>query len=154
MTRWHMFLMTALAMVAFAANSVLNRLALADGTIDALAYSGLRPGSRGNCLMGQSLPCAAPRGRVQGWVALGAAQPPWLLTQSAFRWRMWQLDAGLGALVLFTSVQIGILLWARVKGERPGRLEMAGFALALLALALLFAARGPSAPLPPRVLWR
>jgi len=136
MTRWHMFLMTALAMVAFAANSVLNRLALADGTIDALAYSGLRLAAGAIALWailalrGAARPGAGLGGTWSGAAALAAYAIGFSLAYV-------QLDAGLGALVLFTSVQIGILLWARVKGERPGRLEMAGFALALLALALL-----------------
>ncbi|MBK5927060.1 EamA family transporter, partial [Rhodobaculum claviforme] len=34
--------LTAAAMVAFAANSVLNRLALADGAIDAVTFTGVR----------------------------------------------------------------------------------------------------------------
>ena len=38
----HLFLLTALTMIAFAANSVLNRLALAGGGIDAVGFGAVR----------------------------------------------------------------------------------------------------------------
>ena len=47
------------------------------------------------------------------------------------------LGAGTGALILFASVQIGILGWAVLKGDRPGLLEWLGFAVAFAALAYL-----------------
>ena len=41
---------TLLAMVAFAANSLLNRLALGNGTIDATSYTAVRLVSGRSCL--------------------------------------------------------------------------------------------------------
>ncbi|MCL1629100.1 DMT family transporter [Roseibaca sp. V10] len=146
MTHARLLVLTTLAMVAFAANSVLNRLALADGTIDALSYSGIR-------LAAGALTLAAilalrgamrPGDRIAGsWG--GAASLAAYAT--AFSLAYLQLDAGLGALILFASVQIGMLAWAVLKGERPGALEGGGFFLAFLSLALLLRP-GTSAPAP------
>ena len=47
------------------------------------------------------------------------------------------LGAGTGALILFASVQIGMLAWAIVKGDRPGPLEWLGFCIAFGALIFL-----------------
>ena len=95
MTHARLLVLTTLAMIAFAANSVLNRLALADGTIDALTYSGIR-------LVAGALTLAAilglrgamrPGDRIGGsWG--GAASLAAYAT--AFSLAYLQLDAGLG----------------------------------------------------------
>jgi len=47
------------------------------------------------------------------------------------------LGAGLGALILFASVQITMILWAAIKGERPGPIEILGILLAFGAFVYL-----------------
>src|SRR5262249_18519223 len=47
------------------------------------------------------------------------------------------LGAGTGALILFASVQIGMLSWAILKGDRPGPPEMLGMGIAFAALIYL-----------------
>ena len=47
------------------------------------------------------------------------------------------LGAGTGALILFASVQIGILGWAIYKGDRPGAVEWLGFVIAVAGLVYL-----------------
>ncbi|MEH6772318.1 MAG: DMT family transporter [Cereibacter changlensis] len=129
-------LLTAVAMLAFAANSVLNRLALAQGEADAVSYTGVRLAS-GALVLGLLLALrgAAPRvGRIGG--SLGGAVSLCVYA-IAFSFAYLQLGAGTGALLLFASVQIGMLGWAIRQGDRPGGLEAAGFALAILFLALL-----------------
>lgn len=128
-------LMTALAMLAFAANSVLNRLALAQGEVDALTYTGARLAS-GALMLGLILAVRGGwcRGAMPGTRAGALAL---FIYAAGFSFAYLDLGAGTGALVLFASVQIGILGWASVKGERPGALEALGFALAALFLALL-----------------
>jgi drug/metabolite transporter (DMT)-like permease len=49
------------------------------------------------------------------------------------------LGAGTGSLILFASVQIGMLAWAIVKRDRPGLLEWLGFGIAFAALVFLVA---------------
>lgn len=132
--------LAALAMLAFAANSVLARLALAGGEAEALGYTGLR-------LLSGALVLALLVGRG-GWLrpagsnAGAAALFGYAL---AFSLAYLMLDTGTGALILLASVQAGMLVWAVHRGERPGRLEWLGFALAFVAFAAL-AAPGATAP--------
>lgn len=139
------FLTTA-AMVAFAANSVLNRLALADGDMDAVTYTGVRLVS-GALMLALILLLRADRGSrpFSGGSRGGAVA----LFAYAFFFSMAYvaIGAGTGALLLFASVQIGMLGWAITKGERPGPLEWVGFAITNLFLALLLAP-GLTAPDP------
>ena len=129
-------LLTALAMVAFAANSVLNRLALAAGEADALSYTGIRLAS-GALILAAILAArgARPRLRRVGGSAAGAGAL--LIYAVAFSYAYLALDAGTGALLLFAAVQFGILGWAIGQGNRPCRLELAGFGVASLFLVLL-----------------
>lgn len=129
-------LLTAMAMVAFAANSVLNRLALAQGEADALTFTGVRLAS-GALMLAVILACrgAGPRrGRIGGSPGGGLALFGYAI---AFSFAYLELGAGTGALLLFASVQIGMLGWAIGKGDRPGLVEWAGFLVAIVFLALL-----------------
>ncbi|MCC5988168.1 MAG: DMT family transporter [Pararhodobacter sp.] len=129
-------LLTALAMVAFAANSVLNRLALVDGQADALTYTGVRLAS-GAIMLALILAWRGGvfrRGRIGG--SLGGAIALFLYA-IGFSFAYLELGAGTGALLLFVSVQVGMLGWAIGMGDRPGPVEWAGFAFAMLFLALL-----------------
>lgn len=136
-------LLTALAMVAFAANSVLNRLALAGNEISATGYTGLRLLS-GALVLGVLVHLGQGRRTPAGSWAGAAALAAYAL---AFSLAYLALSAGTGALILFASVQIGMLGWALWQGERPRPLQWAGFAIAFLSLGLLVApgATAPSA---------
>ncbi len=129
-------LLTALAMVAFAANSVLNRIALAEGEADALGYTGVRLAS-GALMLALIL---AWRGARPRWRRLGGSR--WgalalFLYAIAFSYAYLDLAAGTGALLLFAAVQLGILGWAIGQGDRPGAFEWAGFGAAVLFLTFL-----------------
>lgn len=129
-------LLTAMAMVAFAANSVLNRLALAQGEADALTFTGVRLAS-GALMLALIL---AYRGAVPRRGLIGGSPGGALALFGyaiAFSLAYLKLGAGTGALLLFASVQIGILGWAIGKGDRPGLFEWAGFMIAMVFLALL-----------------
>ncbi len=140
--------LTAVAMLAFAANSVLARLALAAGETEALAYTGIRLVS-GAAMLGLLVAWRGGLGsgalwRPAGSVAGAAALFGYAL---AFSLAYLMLDAGIGALILFASVQAGMLVWAVHRGDRPGGLEWLGFALAFGAFAAL-ALPGATAPAP------
>lgn len=129
-------LLTALAMMAFAANSVLNRVALAEGEADALSYTGIRLAS-GAVMLALIL---AWRGARPGWGRIGGSTGGALalfLYALAFSYAYLDLAAGTGALLLFAAVQLGMLGWAIRQGERPGAFEWAGFSVAVLFLVLL-----------------
>ncbi|HSP26892.1 MAG TPA: DMT family transporter, partial [Saliniramus sp.] len=139
-------MLTCLAMLAFAANSVLARLALAGGDADALGYTGVRLAA-GALMLGAILALRREPGsplRIDGSWSGAAALMGYAL---AFSLAYVMLGAGTGALILFASVQIGMLVWALQKRERPGSVEWLGFALAFAALAFLVAP-GLAAPDP------
>jgi drug/metabolite transporter (DMT)-like permease len=132
--------LTALAMGAFAANSVLNRVALAGGAADALTYTGIRLAS-GAVMLGLILSWRGsadrpgPRGARIGGSARGACAL--FLYAITFSYAYLELAAGTGALLLFAAVQFGMLGWAIRNGDKPGPLEWAGFGMAILFLGLL-----------------
>lgn len=132
--------LTCLAMTAFAANSILTRLALAGGEIDAAGFSGVRllAGAAALALLAYGPMLRRPLAPVAiggSWRA-AACLLGYVL---AFSFAYLRLGSGVGALVLFGSVQIGMLGWAMVKGERHGAGEWLGLALALAGFAYLTA---------------
>jgi len=134
------FALTSLALVAFAANSLLCRKALGAGAIDAASFTAARVASGAAVLAVLALarrgvvPARAPRfggsARAAAWLVLYAL---------AFSFAYRDLTAGTGALLLFGAVQLTMLLAAVRGGERPPPLEWLGLALAaggLVALVL------------------
>lgn len=135
---------TALALAAFAANSVLCRLALRDGAIDAATFSTIRLVSGAALLL---LVAGSSRG------AAAAAQGSWtsaaLLALYAvpFSLAYTDLSAGTGALILFGSVQVTMLSVALSRGERPHARQWIGLAAAVGGL-VVFVFPGLTAPPP------
>ena len=124
-------IMVVLAVTGFAANSVLARLALGTGAIDAAGYTGVR-------LLAGALTLAllTVRGRP---LAVGKAfrtRSRWITAIAlfgyavAFSFAYELLDTGTGALILFTTVQTGMFGWALVRGDRPGLVALLGIAAA------------------------
>jgi drug/metabolite transporter (DMT)-like permease len=130
-----LFLLIALTMVAFAANSVLNRAALAAGGIDAVSFGTIRlwSGAAMLVLLGLVLRgriALGGAGRVAGVLGL-------VLYIYGFSVAYVALDAGLGALILFGTVQVTMFGGSLIGGERPPALRWAGAALAFGGLAWL-----------------
>ena len=125
--------LTTIAMVAFAANSILARLAFATAGAEPLSYTGIRLAAGAITLV---LLLLARRQSVRpagSWSGAAALFGYAILFSVAYV----LLGAGPGALILFASVQIGILGWAILKGDRPGIVEWLGFALAFAGLVYL-----------------
>lgn len=138
--------LTATAMVAFAANSVLARLALADGAIDDMGYTGWRLASGAVVLFLLSRMVGRRAGvpAVAGsWPQAAALFGYALAFSIAYLW----LGAAVGAIVLFGAVQFGMIARALVAGDRPGLLEWTGLAVAFAALVWLVSP-GVAAPSP------
>src|SRR6185295_8128757 len=126
---------TAAAMVAFAANSVLCRLALGHATIDAASFTTVRLVSGALTLLALALTlhrghAIAPRG---GWRAASAL----FGYAIAFSFAYLSLSAGTGALILFGAVQLTMIVAALRSGERPGILQWLGFGCAVAGLVYL-----------------
>lgn len=140
-------LLTAVAMAAFAANSILARLALGSGAIDAASYAGIRLAS-GAVVLGMLVML---RGK-SGWRSLARLgtwqQAAALLGYAlAFSLAYQLLGASVGALILFASVQIGMVARAVLVGDRPGALEWLGLGMAGAAFVYLVSP-GLAAPDP------
>ena len=126
---------TALALTAFAANSVLNRLALGADTIDAGSYIAIRLGS----------------GAFTLWLINAISKRQWsiilrgspmsafylFLYGVAFSYAYRSLSAGTGAFILFGTVQTTILTVLLMRGERPHVSEWLGLFIAFSGLVYL-----------------
>lgn len=140
---WRTAILTALALLAFAANSVLCRLALKDGLIDALSFTQIRLAA-GALVLAPAL-FIRPAGRTAlAWRDLGCASALFVYAL-AFSWAYVALDAGAGALILFGSVQIAMFGLGALGGARPRSLEWIGLGAAAAGLVWL-TAPGLSAP--------
>jgi len=128
-------LYTSLTMVAFASNSILNRLALGQKSIDAVSYTTIRLLSGALVLwLIASLQESRTGPRIRGgWLSAAML----FIYAIAFSFAYLSLSAGTGALILFGSVQVTMLLAALRSGERPHLLEWLGVALALAGLVYL-----------------
>lgn len=138
----NVLLLTALALVAFAGNSLLCRAALGERTIDPASFTSVRVVSGAIVL---ALFVRAPaRTRAHGSWRGAAALFAYAI---GFSFAYARIEAGVGALVLFGCVQLTMIGAGLVRGERLGRSELAGLVLACAGLAWL-AVPGASAPDP------
>ena len=131
--------LTLLALVAFAANSVLCRLALGAGSIDAVSFTVIRLVAGALMLLAI---VALGRGREASSPSQpkgGAWRPPLLLFVYAicFSLAYISLDTGTGAVILFGTVQLTIILAALATGDRLHSFEWAGIAIAFGGLVYL-----------------
>jgi drug/metabolite transporter (DMT)-like permease len=122
-------------MVAFASNSLLNRLALGRESIDAVSYTTVRLVAGALTLWFlSSLQRTSAGSNVRGnWISAAML----FLYAIAFSFAYLSLSAGTGALILFGSVQVTMLLVALRSGERPQLLEWLSLLLALGGLVYL-----------------
>lgn len=136
--------LTAAAMVAFAANSVITRLALEPGLIDAASFQALRVASAAAVLLAALL-ARGDRFELNRRAGLGAAA---LMGYAApFTIAYVTLGAGAGALILFGVVQLTMFAVALRRGERFGPVALIGLSLALIGLVYLLLP-GAAAPDP------
>lgn len=130
----HLLLLTVLTMVAFAANSVLNRLALVDGSIDPASFGAVRLAA--GVVMLWALAAFGGNGRIHRH-ADGRTATALFVYIFGFSFAYIALDAGLGALILFGMVQITMFAGALFGGERPPAQRWFGALLAFGGLAWL-----------------
>jgi drug/metabolite transporter (DMT)-like permease len=135
--------LTCAALLFFAANSLLSRLGLTAPGTDPASFVALRLASGALTL---HLLVRLRRGPVAGQGGWQAAF--WLFVYAApFSFAYVSLDTGVGALVLFATVQLTMTLGGLFRGERPSARELLGMALALSGLGVLVrpGATAPSA---------
>lgn len=122
--------LTALAILAFAGNSLIARMALANGAIEAGAFSVIRLAAGAAILV----PFIKARPTMQD--ARGAL--PLLIYIAGFSLAYVTLSAATGALILFGCVQASIMTIGVIQGARPRWNGWAGLGIALAGLAWLF----------------
>jgi drug/metabolite transporter (DMT)-like permease len=127
--------LTVLALISFAANSVLCRLALAEPIIDPTSYTAVRLITGAVTLwMVAGLQRGGSLGKSGGnWVSAAML----FLYAATFSFAYISLSAGTGALILFAAVQITMISAGLVTGERPEILEWLGLLIAISGLIYL-----------------
>ena len=121
-------LLTLLAMLAFAGNSLLTRAALRDTGIDAASFTAIRivSGSVALWAIVRIRNGTTPVVRAGSW---GSALALFAYA-AAFSLAYLSLTAATGALLLFGAVQVTMIGVGLVRGERLTRLQGAGLVLA------------------------
>jgi drug/metabolite transporter (DMT)-like permease len=127
--------LTVLALIAFAGNSIFCRLALGEFTIDPASYTAARliSGALTLWVIARFLQGSSSAKSGGGWIS-GAML---FLYAIAFSVAYISLSAGTGALILFASVQITMITVGLYHGERPDVLEWLGLCIAIAGLIYL-----------------
>ncbi|MBA2271819.1 MAG: DMT family transporter [Chthoniobacterales bacterium] len=145
-----LFILTALAMIAFAGNSLLCRAALKGTAIDPASFTFIRIASGAIVLWlalsvrnGWSLSAVRVREDEPAGIGGAALEGNWLsalalfVYAAAFSFAYLTLSAGTGALLLFAAVQATMILWGLRTGERLAFPQIAGLVLAFAGLVVL-----------------
>lgn len=121
-------LLVVLALLGFAANSLLCRAALGAGTIDAASFTAIRIASGALILL------VLARGQRAGnwWSAFAL-----FAYAAAFSFAYLRLVTATGALILFATVQATMISVGVARGERPRVVEWLGFLIAVAGLVVL-----------------
>ena len=137
--------LTVLALVAFAGNSVLCRLALADSSIDAASFTTVRLVSGAIALL--IILGVTSRGTRPASYGSWTSAAMLFLYAACFSFAYISLDTGIGALILFGMVQATMIAGALMAGDRPTVAEWIGWLLAVGGFVYLVSP-GLTAPSP------
>ena len=127
-------------MLAFAGNSLLCRVALKGGAIDAASFTSVRLVSGAITLaalvwLQQKQSTQTQRLKTlpgDGWSAFAL-----FVYAAGFSFAYLSMTAATGALLLFGAVQATMIAWGLYQGERMRKLQLGGFALAVAGLTAL-----------------
>lgn len=138
MSPLRLVILVTLAMLAFAGNSLLCRMALKHTSIDAASFTTVRLLS-GACMLWLVVRLRRGTGSAAGERAGGN----WLsacalfVYATGFSFAYVSMPAATGALLLFGAVQATMIGYGVVQGERMHALQIVGLALALAGLVAL-----------------
>jgi drug/metabolite transporter (DMT)-like permease len=130
----------ALAIMAFAGNSLLARAALADGQIGPGSFTALRLAAGAVILLPWFLRGVRERPNWRGALAL-------FLYCGAFSFAYVELNAATGAMVLFAAVQATIMVASVLTGNRLRAIDVGGVMLAMAGVAILLGANAAPGPI-------
>ena len=143
-----LFFFTSIALLAFAANSLLCRMALVEGAIAPLPFTLIR------IISGAVLLALLIRPNINEMKSMVDSlnnKTRWLSAISlsvyafAFSWAYVGMDTGMGALILFATIQIVLNITAQLLGAKTNALTLVGIAIAFMGLVILLLP-GQSAP--------
>ena len=118
-------------MLAFAGNSLLCRMALGGGAIDAASFTAIRFCTGALTLLLLAAAAGTRRATARGsWLSAVVL----FVYAFPFAFAYARLTTGTGALVLFGTTQITMIAAGLRAGERPSRLDWLGLAVALAGL--------------------
>jgi len=145
LTHYRTILYTSASLLAFAANSILCRMALGGSSIDAVSFSAIRltSGAIALFVLVHIFRSQTTRRHCGNWTSASML----FLYVIAFSFAYLSLSAATGALILFSAVQITMMFGAIRSGETPGVIEWFGIIMALTGLTYLLLP-GVSAPSP------
>ncbi|OTG71551.1 EamA family transporter [Acinetobacter sp. ANC 4169] len=136
-----MLLKISIAMLAFAANSVLCRLALAEQQIDPMSFSLIRVCSGAAVLLLLYM-LSGHKTKIRWNIKNGFFLALYII---AFSLAYLHIDAGVGALLLFGTVQLSMVGYGLCHGEKINMRRSLGLAIAILGILILLLP-GASAP--------
>ena len=134
MKRSNTLAFTAVAMIAFASNSLLCRAALHDASIDPATFAFVRTLTAALTLAGWLVIQGRPRPRFSGPIVIALA-----VYMAPFTFAYLDLTTGVGALLLFGFAQLTMVGTGIVAGERPTARVWLGIGLAIAGLVFLVA---------------
>jgi len=141
------YLLTLFAMLAFAANSVLCRLALVsnggEASIDAASFTSIRLLS-GAIILSVLLFIRTREFNPKNINPISTIML--FIYAICFSFSYIEIATGTGALILFGTVQLTMIIFGLIKGERPSYLALIGILLAFIGLVYLLL---PSVSAPP-----
>src|SRR5216110_4003217 len=124
------FVLTLLAMIAFAGNSLLCRQALKRTPIDAASFTFIRILSGAVALWLVVVLRKGTRPKAGTWASALAL----FAYAAAFSFAYLSLSAGTGALLLFGAVQATMIIWGFRRGEQLHARQLIGLVLAFAGL--------------------
>ncbi|VEL96873.1 threonine/homoserine efflux transporter RhtA [Alteromonas sp. 76-1] len=144
--------LVCIAMLAFAANSLLCRMALANTDIDPGLFTTIRLASGALCLAllvaftaRRSSKNTRPIAAIKQQASIAGALSLFIYA-IAFSYAYISMSTGTGALLLFGAVQLTMISVGLLKGERFASFQWLGFLLAFAGLVILLL---PGASAPP-----
>ncbi len=141
MSAIRLVMLSAIAMLAFAGNSLFCRLALTETTIDAASFTSIRLLSGALMLLALLALKGHKYGGGGGWPSAVAL----LVYAAGFSYAYVNLATAAGALLLFGAVQATMIGYGLYCGERLNLRQLGGIGLALVGVVMLFLP-GLSAP--------
>lgn len=138
MQQFRMVVLACMAMLAFAGNSLLCRIALKQTSIDPASFTTIRLLSGAAVLIliaGIIKPTSKSKSNSEGDWKSAFALFTYMVT---FSFAFVSTTASVGSLILFGAVQTTMIVYTISKGQRLSNIQLLGLAFAYIGLVMLF----------------